>query len=122
MTTSRLPFSDDYDKLDRAVFPTVRRRDKYGDVGDEVVVVQGSKGDREEIGLAKIITKEIVTLHDIEGPFLRFDTQSDSDKEASESLNQFYRNPIEPDESLTLYWLRWVADQVGVHNWGEHDG
>ena len=29
--------------------------------------------------------------------------------EAEELINEFYQNPIEPDEELTLYWNRWVS-------------
>lgn len=109
MTDGTLPFSDtDYDKLHRAVFPTIRRRDKYGVVGDVNTIVHGEQGDREELGDAEIIAKETVTLAEIEGPFLRFDTQSDTDDEAYTSINKFYRKPIQRDEELTLYWNRWV--------------
>jgi hypothetical protein len=104
-----LPFSHtDYDKLDRAVFPTVRRRDKYGDVGDVNTVRVGEYGDREAVGTAEIIAKETVPLEELMGPFLRFDTQSDTDAEALDTINEFYRNPIEMDEELTLYWNQWV--------------
>lgn len=34
-----LPFSGYYSKLDFEVFPTIRRRDKYGDLHDVVIVM-----------------------------------------------------------------------------------
>lgn len=47
MSDNTLPFSStEYDKLDMAVFPTIRRRDKYGEVGDVVTVRAGENGDR----------------------------------------------------------------------------
>jgi len=110
MSDGTLPFSTtDYDKLDRAVFPTIRRRDKYGDVGDVNTVVAGPRGDREPLGEAEIIAKETVAVRDIKGPFFWFDTQSSSNGEAYKSINKFYRNDIEPDEELTLYWNKWVG-------------
>jgi len=103
-----LPFTHHYDKLDREIFPTVRRRDKFGSVGTINAVEVGARGNREVIGGAKIIAKETVTLVDLMGPFIRFDTQSDTDAEALATINEFYRNPITMDEELTLYWNRWV--------------
>lgn len=112
MSKNVLPFSDtDYDKLDRAVFPTVRRRDKYGDVGDVNTVTHGPKGSRDELGQAEIIAKETITLDKLTGPFLLFDTQSLNGQEAVDSINQFYRNDIDPQEELTLYWNRWVNNE-----------
>lgn len=114
MASETLPFSDtDYDKLDRAIFPTVRRRDKYGDVGDVRPVEYGPRGDREVIGRAEVLAKETVALTDLMGPFLRFDTQSDTDAAAVDSINEFYRNPIDSDEDLTLYWNGWVERADG---------
>jgi hypothetical protein len=107
-----LPFSHtDYDKLDRKVFPTVRRRDKFGDVGDINTVRVGARWDREDVGEAIIIAKETVTLQELTGPFIQFDTQSETTARALETINEFYRNPIEMDEELTLYWNKWVNDE-----------
>jgi len=104
-----LPFSHtDYDKLERDVFPTVRRRDNFGEIGDTNTVRVGEYGDREVVGTAEIIAKETATLHELMGPFLQFDTQSDTDAEALDTINEFYRNPIAMDEELTLYWNKWV--------------
>jgi len=103
-----LPFSDtDYDKLKRAVFPTIRRRDKYGDVGETVTVEHGPRGNREEIGQAEIIAKEKEAYNKLGGAFLRFDTQSSTASEAYNHINEFYQKPIQPREELTVYWLRW---------------
>lgn len=109
MTDGTLPFSDtEYDKLDHAVFPTIRRRDKYGDVGDVNTIEHGEYGDREVIGRAEIIAKETITLADLNDQFFCFDTQSANPENAYKSISKFYRNPIEPTEELTLYWNKWV--------------
>ena len=109
MSGGTLPFSDtDYDKLNHAVFPTLRRRDKYGSVGDVNTITHGSKGNRDELGQAEIIAKETVTLEELNWQFFKFDTQSETLEGAFESINSFYQNPIERDEELTLYWNRWV--------------
>lgn len=104
-----LPFSSkDYSKHDFQIFPTIRRRDKYGVIGTVVSVEAGPQGEREEIGKAEIIAKEEVTLGSLPTAFLLHDTESTTREEAEESLQSFYRNPIEEDEALTLYWLAWV--------------
>lgn len=110
MTDGTLPFSaTDYDKLDRAVFPTIRRRDKYGDVGDVNTIIHGSQGRRERLGEAEIVAKETVTLAGLNRQFLKFDTQSETLREAYDTINKFYTNPIMRDEALTLYWNKWVS-------------
>jgi hypothetical protein len=110
-----LPFSSHYWKHDLSVFPTIRRRDQYGDEGDVVAVTVGDYGEREEVGEAKIVAKEQITIIDLPTPFLAFDTNTriedpgDTRDEAKASLNSFYENPIDnTGEWLTLYWLRWV--------------
>lgn len=109
MTNGTLPFSaTEYDKLNHAVFPTLRRRDKYGDVGDVNTVVHGPRGDRDELGKAEIIAKETVTIAELNHQFFQFDTQSESFDAAYESINKFYQNPIGRTEDLTLYWNRWA--------------
>jgi hypothetical protein len=109
MSNGTLPFSDtDYDKLNHAVFPTIRRRDKYGDVGDVNTIMHGEKGKRDKLGEAEIIAKETITLNELNNQFFKFDTQETSYKSALDSINKFYRNNIGMDEELTLYWNRWV--------------
>ena len=109
MSENILPFSStDYDKLDRKVFPTIRRRDKYGDIGTINEIRAGRRGNRDSLGKAEIIAKETITIEEIRGPFFQWDTNVDDDKLAYESINRFYQNPIEKDEPLTLYWNRWV--------------
>jgi hypothetical protein len=106
---SKLPFSNvQYDKLNRAVFPTLRRRDKYGDVGTINTITHGKRGERVELGEAEIIAKEKVTLQELNDQFVQFDTQSVDYKEAMDTINHFYKNPIAQNEELTLYWNRWV--------------
>lgn len=108
MTKVELPFSHQYPKLDYAVFPTIRRRDKYGTVGDTLTVVYSPNARRnEELGEASIIAKEKRSLTDMTTAFLCHDTNSDTFSGAVESINEFYRKPIEADEQLTLYWLKW---------------
>lgn len=117
MTNGTLPFShDDYDKLQHAVFPTLRRRDKYGEVGDVNEIMVGPKGDRESWGKAEIIAKETVEFRELPTSFLCWDTNVAIEEtmpwvereEAFETINEFYRNDIEPDERITLYWNRWL--------------
>lgn len=109
-----LPFSEEeYDKLHMAVFPTLRRRDKYGDVGDVVPIEKGKKGKREYIGDAVIVSKETVECSRLNPNFLKFDTQTPERKTAryaKRSLSSFYKNPIEWGEEITLYWLKWVDE------------
>jgi len=112
MSNNTLPFShSDYDKLTHPVFPTIRRRDKYGDVGTINDVEVGDYGNREVIGQAEIIAKETVTLDDLSDELFMWDTDSESVSEATESINEFYQNPIEPDEELTMYWNKWVDQE-----------
>jgi len=109
MSDGVLPFSDtEYDKLDRAVFPTLRRRDKYGEVGDVNTIEHGPQQNREVIGRAEIIAKETVTLGELNNQFVKFDTQTETVEGAFKAINQFYKNRITSDEELTLYWNRWV--------------
>lgn len=111
MTDGVLPFSDvEYSKLQYSVFPTLRRRDKYGDVGDTNTITHGPKGDREELGTARIVAKETVCMEDerFTDAFFKFDTESESWDEAYDSINRFYTKLIEPDEELTLYWSCWT--------------
>lgn len=114
-TQTVLPFSDKpYRKLDRDVFPTLRRRDQYGDRGDVVIVEHGPTYDREVIGQARIVAKETVMIEELPTAFLAYDTNVSAERcgptsrhKAHDSINSFYQNPIEPDERITLYWLLW---------------
>lgn len=109
MSDGTLPFSDaDYSKLNHAVFPTIRRRDKYGNVGDVNTITHGPKRDREKLGEAEVIAKETITIEELNNQFFKFDTQTETLEGALSSINKFYQNPIELDEELTLYWNRWV--------------
>jgi len=122
--TKPLPFSHtDYDKIQHPVFPTIRRRDKYGDVGDIREVIVGPKGDRDTWGKAKVIAKETVTPQELPTSFLCWDTDTEIRPEknykpnrqrATDTLNEFYRNRIQIDEELTLYWNQWVETNEQV--------
>jgi hypothetical protein len=109
MTNGTLPFSDtDYDKLKHPVFPTIRRRDKYGDIGDVNTVTHGESGNRDELGRALIVGKETVTIKTMPEALFLWDTESDTFEDAYESINKFYQTPIAMDEELTMYWNKWV--------------
>jgi len=114
MTDGTLPFSStEYDKLGYSVFPTIRRRDKYGDVGDVNEIRAGERGERITLGRAKIIGKDTVTVDGMNHRLLEFDTNATDMTEAWELLNSFYRNEIDPHETLTLYWNVWVDKESG---------
>lgn len=121
MSEGTLPFSStEYDKLDHAVFPTIRRRDKYGDVGTVNEIHAGPKGNRRLLGTAEVIAKETVTLQEVNSQFFQFDTQSRTLEAAVDSINKFYTNPIADDEPLTLYWNKWVdRDNQTLTEWSE---
>jgi len=121
MSNGTLPFSStEYDKLDHAVFPTIRRRDKYGDVGDVNEVRAGEKGRRVLLGTAEIIAKETVTVGSINTGLLLFDTDTNSEIDALELINSFYTNEVTRDEPLTLYWNRWLdKENKTLTEWSE---
>jgi len=113
MTDGELPFSHEYAKHDRAVFPTIRRRDKFGDVGETVEVT----ADGEKLGDAEVVAKETVRFGDLPTWLVCYDCDVDvSDwsgelrDAAYDHINNFYRISIGMDEPLTMYWLRWVGD------------
>jgi len=121
MSDAELPFSHEYAKHDRAVFPTIRRRDKFGDVGDVVTVTVGQRGETDKLGDAEIVAKETVQFRNLPTWLLCYDCEISPDSEtpnrngdlraaAHDSLSSFYRNSIEMSEPLTMYWLRWVGD------------
>lgn len=96
-----LPFSNHYEKLDHPVFPTIRRRDKYGEVGDRVTVTV--KG--ETLCEAEIIAKEQRCIGNMSTAFLCYDTDTETEQAAEDVLNSFYRTPIRVTEELTQYVL-----------------
>lgn len=109
MSKGTLPFSStDYDKLKHDVFPTIRRRDQYGDIGDVNTVVAGPRGKRQTLGQAEIIAKETATLKELNNQFLMFDTNTTDYSSAIELINSFYRDEIGENEELTIYWNRWT--------------
>lgn len=103
-----LPFSSYYPKLQLYVFPTIRRRDKYGNIGGIKDIKIGQPNNRTHIGYSQIIEKHTVTLEEIDPRLLMYDTDSDSFDEAVKSINRFYRDPIEMDETLYMWWNRWI--------------
>ena len=79
MPDGELPFSHEYAKHDRAVFPTIRRRDKFGDVGETVEVT----ADDEKLGDAEIVAKETVRFGDLPTWLLCYDCEISPDGENS---------------------------------------
>lgn len=112
MTRDTLPFESrkPYSKLQFRVFPTIRRDDTHGDVGDINEITHGPDGNREALGMAEVIAKETICLTDdrFTDNFFKFDTEAESWDHAYESLCGFYDTAIEPSEELTLYWNLWV--------------
>lgn len=109
MPQNTLPFQDGSNsKLNFAVFPTVRREDKFGDVG--TINDVEDRSEDEVIGQAQIVAKETVCLNDdrFTDEFFAFDTDTRNFDEAFDSLCDCYDSAIEPDEELILYWNRWV--------------
>ena len=104
-----LPFSHAYGKLNRSVFPTIRRRDKFGSVGDLVSVTLGERGNRENVGVAEIIGKESERWDALSDRFVTYDTDTENREGATKTINSFYRHPISDDEHLTIYWCKWVS-------------
>ena len=98
----------EYDKLDYMVFPTIRRRDKYGDVGDTNEVIAGPRGERRTLGRAEIIAKDTVTMASLNNQLFMFDTDTTHYDDAVNLINSFYSDDVENGEELTLYWNRWV--------------
>jgi len=121
MTNGTLPFSStEYDKLDHAVFPTIRRRDKYGDVGDVNEVRAGERGRRVLLGTAEIIAKEIVKVESLNKQLFKYDTNTNSKTSGLQLINSFYTNDISEDEPLTLYWNRWIdKENQTLTEWSE---
>jgi len=121
LTDGTLPFSStEYDKLDYDVFPTIRRRDKYGRVGDVNEVKAGERGNRRLLGTAEIIAKETVTINSLNSELFKFDTDTNTVAQAQELVNQFYTDPIGKTESLTLYWSRWIdKENQTLTEWSE---
>ncbi|MFW5905784.1 MAG: hypothetical protein ACOCUO_02965 [archaeon] len=105
MTNGTLPFTTtDYDKFKHPVFPTIRRRDKYGDVGD----VNEVRVDGHFIGTVEIVAKETVTIDELNEQLFQYDTDTATTDTAREYINGFYQRPIGDSEPLTMYWNRWV--------------
>ena len=108
VTITELPFSHQYEKLEHPVFPTIRRRDKYGEVGDRVTVTVG----HDKLCEAEIIAKEKRCIGNMSKEFLCYDTDTDSEEAAEGVLNSFYRNPIRVTEELTQYVLIKLPDHT----------
>lgn len=110
-----LPFSDnEYDKLSLSVFPTLRRREKYGEEGDVVAITKGERRQRDYVGKAEVVSVEVVRPEHLNPNFLKYDTQTPERKTtrvAKRELSSFYQNPIEWDEEIYLYWLKWVEKE-----------
>lgn len=104
-----IPFSDRYIKLQNDIFPTIRRTDRYGSVGDVVEVHVRPTDERFD---ARIMAKQSITLNSIPDEFLVYDTrpyngfgEDWSFEDAVEKINGFYSNEIRENEKLVLLIL-----------------
>ncbi|KXB01847.1 hypothetical protein AKJ43_03010 [candidate division MSBL1 archaeon SCGC-AAA261D19] len=101
--SSRLPFSHrNYLKLFHPLFCTIRRRDKYPDVGESVTI---STPEEEYEGIVAFKLRK--KLKDVPTDLLRYDTARtdkipETREEAKSVLSSFYRKSIEEDEELTV--------------------
>lgn len=114
MTEDVMPFSHYYKKFEHPLLCTIRRRDKYGDIGDKLPIKTNRKERGGYAGVFKIVGKEKRKLKNIPTKLLVYDTTTKAKngdynkpknrKEAIDFVNQFYRKPLEPDEELTIYF------------------
>jgi len=105
---TELPFSYLYPKLMHPVFPTLRRYDRFGSVGD---VVRVRVKPLEYTAEAEVLAKSKRTWADMGEHFVTYDTATDTREGAEDHINQWYRNPIKDTEDLTLYTLKWMDHQ-----------
>lgn len=104
-----IPFSGkDYIKHKHPVFPTIRREDKFGDVGDVLTVEKDDGEDQWKMGKVEIVAKDKQYLLALSSQFLSFDTNLQTPAHAVRSIQSFYDDPIDPDEKFVIYWLKWV--------------
>ncbi len=106
MTEDVIPFSNAfYKKFEHPLMCTIRRRDKYGYVGDKKTI-EPKNGPNKEV---MIVGKEKKKLKNIPTRFLLYDTSTpeplSNRKEAKDYINQFYRKPLKPNEELIIYFL-----------------
>jgi len=111
-----LAFSEQYHKLDRAVFPTLRRRTQ-AEEGALVEVRVGDPGDRQPIGIAEVLARERVRLEELSDELLVHDTGRAPRDAALYHLNGYYQNDLEPDENVYLHWCQWVDRRDDIENW-----
>lgn len=102
-----IKFSHDYRKLQDRLFTTIRRRDDYPEVGEEVQVRAPSSSFA-----AVILWKILITLEEIPTSLLCHDTDTETRENALKLLNSFYRKPIQPFENLTLILLLKKEDKT----------
>lgn len=95
-----IKFTHDYPKLDKDCFTTIRRRDKGLKVGQSYPIKSPSKKFR-----AVLTNKVQVRLTDIPDNILFFDTNTTSREDAYNLLNSFYKNPLNPQEEVTLFYF-----------------
>jgi len=108
---TNLPFSYLYPKLMHPVFPTLRRHDRFGEVGESVEVMVKPTGYSAE---AQVLTKEKWRWMDMPDHLLTYDTDTETREEALEHINQWYQNHINRDEELNLYLLKWVDPDATI--------
>ena len=96
----KLGFTHEYSKLENNLFSTIRRYDHY-----PVGVIHRVTSPKRKFN-AILILKIKMQLKEIPTPFLCYDTDKTTRKEAIHLLNSFYKLCIVPDEKLTILLLR----------------
>lgn len=95
-------FSEDYPKLQKPVYSTIRRHDKNYQINQiRPIILKG-------IGIihnAKIIRKHFKTLPELDTTFLEQDTNRPTREAAITLLNSFYEHPIAETEKLCILGL-----------------
>lgn len=99
----QLNFSHHYDKLDKPIFTTIRRYDKY-----KAGEIYGVKVEGKAAGLCQVLDKYKKKYKDIPISLLKYDTGEQRREDILDLFNSFYRNPVEDDEEMTILLLRWV--------------
>jgi len=108
---TEVPFSYLYPKLMHPVFPTLRRHDRFGEVGEPVEVMVKPTCYSAE---AEVVSKEQRKWVDMTTHLLTYDTDTETREEALEHINQWYQNPITPGEELNLYLLKWTEADATI--------
>jgi len=108
MVKTEIHFEEaEHSKLDRAVFPTIRRSAKYGNTDHLLKVTAGEQ--QKTLGCAKVVRIEETTLASVPVSFLKYNTDELTFDTAVRSIRNHWPDEIESDETLFIYWLAWTA-------------